>query len=260
MSADYPRLCADLADEQDAVAALVAEDPVAWDRATPSAGWDVHDQVAHLAYFDAAAAQALVDPEGFARARDALVATLGDLDEATLARGEDPAALRARWRAARADLESALVRTDPGARVPWFGPPMSAVSFARARLMETWAHGHDVAAALARPLAPTDRLVHVARLGLATRDWSYRVRGQTPPPGRVGLRLEAPSGALWELGSEGADDVVEGPAEDLCLVVTQRRHVEDTALRCGALGRDWLLRAQAFAGAPTWPPAPGSRP
>ena len=31
---------------------------------------------------------------------------------------------------------------------PWYGPSMSARSFVTARLMETWAHGMDVADAL----------------------------------------------------------------------------------------------------------------
>ena len=257
---EWEQLRADLADEQAAVAALVG--PPAhtdWGRATPAAGWDVHDQIAHLAYFDAAAAQALHDESAFFVQREVLAhaATSRELDAATLARGEDPGRLLARWAAAREDLATALAQVEPGRRVPWYGPAMSAVSFARARLMETWAHGHDVSVALDRPLEPTDRLVHVARLGLATRAWSYHVRAETPPPGRVGLRLGAPSGATWTLGPEDADDWVEGPAEDLCLVVTQRRHVEDTALRAGELARHWLVRAQAFAGGPTLPPAPG---
>jgi hypothetical protein len=51
--------------------------------------------------------------------------------------------------------------------------------------------------------------------------------------------------------------VVRGPAEDFCLVVTQRRHVDDTALRvAGDVARDWLEKAQAFAGPPTDGPAP----
>ncbi len=216
---EWEQLRADLTGEQDAVAALVADLAAAdWSRATPAAGWDVHDQIAHLAYFDAAAAQALDDESAFVAQRDALVRALAsaDLDAATLQRGEDPARLLERWTAARQALAAGLTHAEPRRRVPWYGPSMSARSFARARLMETWAHGHDVGAALARPLVPTDRLIHVARLGLATREWSYRVRGETPPPGQVGLRLRAPSGATWTLGPADADDWVEGSAQDLC--------------------------------------------
>ena len=40
-----------------------------------------------------------------------------------------------------------------------------------------------------------------------------------------------------------------GTALDFCLVVTQRRHVDDTALQVtGGTARGWLTIAQAFAG------------
>ena len=46
---------------------------------------------------------------------------------------------------------------------------MGAKSFLTARLMETWAHGIDVADALGVTREPTDRLRHVAQLGFITR-------------------------------------------------------------------------------------------
>ena len=74
------------------------------------------------------------------------------------------------------------------------------------------------------------------------------------------VELTAPSGAVWEWGTDDAQERVAGPAEDFCLVVTQRRHVDDTDLVVeGDLARDWLLRAQAFAGAPTTGPLAGTR-
>jgi hypothetical protein len=52
--------------------------------------------------------------------------------------------------------------------------------------------------------------------------------------------------------------LVRGPAEDFCLVVTQRRHIADTALDLtGEDALDWMHRAQAFAGPPTDGPQPG---
>jgi hypothetical protein len=42
---------------------------------------------------------------------------------------------------------------------------------------------------------------------------------------------------------------VAGPARDFCLVVVQRRHLDDTDLGySGPHAREWLLIAQAFAG------------
>jgi hypothetical protein len=64
---------------------------------------------------------------------------------------------------------------------------------------------------------------------------------------------------VWSYGPDDATDVVTGPALDFCLVVTQRRHVDDTALRVtGGPARDWLEKAQAFAGRPTDGPAPSA--
>ena len=65
----------------------------------------------------------------------------------------------------------------PGRSCPWFGPPMSAASMATARLMETWAHGQDVADALGVDRQPTDRLRHVAHIGVRARDYAYHVNG-----------------------------------------------------------------------------------
>jgi uncharacterized protein (TIGR03084 family) len=122
--------------------------------------------------------------------------------------------------------------------------------------METWAHGTDVAGALQVERTATDRLRHVARLGYLTRAWSYRVRGEDLPSGDVRLVLTAPAGDLWTWGPRDAEDTVTGPAEEFCLVVTQRRHVKDTTIVAGDLGYHWLERAQAFAGAASEGPPP----
>jgi uncharacterized protein (TIGR03084 family) len=75
----------------------------------------------------------------------------------------------------------------------------------------------------------------------------------------VRVELTGPAGARWCFGPDDAADVVTGPALDFCLVVTQRRHVDDTAVRvAGDVARDWLEKAQAFAGPPTDGPAPRS--
>jgi hypothetical protein len=45
---------------------------------------------------------------------------------------------------------------------------------------------------------------------------------------------------------------VHGSAIDFCLVVTQRRHLADTALVVeGDAAQEWMALAQAFAGPPT---------
>jgi uncharacterized protein (TIGR03084 family) len=65
------------------------------------------------------------------------------------------------------------------------------------------------------------------------------------------------AGEVWAFGPDDAADVVRGPALDFCLVVTQRRHRDDTALTTeGPVAGEWLSIAQAFAG----PPGPGRAP
>jgi uncharacterized protein (TIGR03084 family) len=76
----------------------------------------------------------------------------------------------------------------------------------------------------------------------------------------VSVLLDAPDGSTWTWGDADASERVTGPALDFCLVVTQRRHVDDTQLKVqGATAREWLLMAQCFAGPPADGPAPGVR-
>jgi uncharacterized protein (TIGR03084 family) len=199
----------------DGVVAAIEES--SWRRSTPSPGWDVASQIAHLTYFDDAAAVAILDPVRFRNDRDELFARAleGSIDDFTLnaLRSLPPAGLLQRWRDARRALIEAASTLVPEARVEWYGPSMSATSFLSARLMETWAHGTDVAGALDVTRPATDRLVHVARLGYLTRRWSYQVRGEPVPDGEVRLELTSPSGAAWSWGPEDADDTVRGSAE-----------------------------------------------
>ena len=145
-------------------------------------------------------------------------------------------------------------------RIPWYGPAMGAKSFLTARLMETWAHGQDVMDALGLHRQPTNRLRHIADLGHRTRAWSYLNRGEAPPTDEIRVELVGPDGVTWVFGSDAAVETVRGPAEEFCLVVTQRRHLDDTSLVASPGAREWLLIAQAFAGPPTSGPEKGARP
>ncbi len=258
MTTSLERLRDDLRAEQRALDEVVENaDEQHWLLVTPSPGWNVRDQIAHLTYFDEAAAHAVSRPDQFRNERADLFAHASDIDGFTLAplRRLTPHELLGRWRNARLALHDATEHLADDARVEWFGPSMGAKSFLSARLMETWAHGTDVVDALCATRPATDRLVHVAQLGYNTRRWSYQVRGEPVPEGEVRLDLLSPSGASWTWGPDSADDTVSGLAEEFCLVVTQRRNLDDTSLVAGELGTHWLQRAQAFAGAATSGPA-----
>ena len=262
MSVD--EIAADLRAEQEDLDALVASlRREQWATPTPSPGWTVAEQMAHLTYFDGTATTAVTDPERFGAETAALLESLtgdgADMDELTLAwsRDVEPSDLLARWRTNRAGLLRAAATLRGDARVPWYGPSMGAKSFLTARLMETWAHGQDVADAVGAARTPTDRLRHIAQLGVITHRWSYANRGLEPPTERIRVELISPSGQAWTWNDEATGGTVRGPAEDFCLVVTQRRHVDDTVLVTeGAAARDWMEKAQAFAGGATEGPAP----
>lgn len=261
-------LLSDLLAEQDVLDAVVATLTAdQWSLVTASPRWDVTDQIAHLTYFDHAAALAISDPEAFERAKNELwsVAAAGDagVDALTLSAVRDlPVAERlGAWRRGRAELAAAAGSLTAETRVPWYGPDMGARSFLTARLMECWAHGQDIVDAVGATRPASDRLRHIAQLGVITRRWTYVNRGLEPPDGEVRVELRGPAGEIWTWGPADAHDVVRGGAEDFCLVVTQRRHLGDTDLSIdGEAARDWMTKAQAFAGPPTAGPAPRRSP
>lgn len=245
-------ICADLTAEHDALDALVADlTSDQWARPTPAAGWDVRDTILHITQADEAAYLAVAQPARFEELKANLAST-ARLDTFGSGDGQSGAETLAWWRDARGRMLDAFAPLEAKDRIPWFGPSMSALSFATARLMETWSHGQDVATTLDRSTTPTDRLRHVAHIGVTTRGWSYVNRGRTVPEAAVRVELLAPSGETWTWGPPDATDVVRGDATEFCLVVTQRRHMGDTALSAvGPLAEEWLSLAQAFAGPPT---------
>ena len=245
----------DLAAEQeslDVILAGLAESE--WSLPTPADGWDIRDQVAHLAFVDELAVQALLQPEEFTRTLEAANADQHRYEAAAAQRGRQrtgPQTLTW-WREARAASIGALRGADLDARLPWFGPPMKLRSFVTARLMETWSHGQDVADAAGVLREPADRLAHIAHLGVATRGWSFACRGQPVPDTEIFVDLALPSGRRQQWGPPDAPSRISGPALDFCLVVTQRRHWTDVTLEVsGDDAAAWLEIAQAFAGPPT---------
>ena len=259
----YAALLDDLLADEAVVDGLVdGIDAEVWARPTPAEGWTVCDQVAHLAATEEWAALSATDPDEFRRQlgdyisdadrRDAEMRS-GRLGRTSTGGADEVGWALGWWRAGRATMVDALRTRDARDRLPWFGPDMSAMSFATARLMETWAHGQDIAEALDVRCEPTVRLRHIADLGIRTRGFAYESRGRAAPDVPVRVDLAAPGDDdIWSWGPAEASDSILGPAIDFCLVVTQRRHPADTELTItGAAAREWIDIAQAFAGPPT---------
>jgi uncharacterized protein (TIGR03084 family) len=255
MATDLADLLADLEAEQGALRDLLVDlDDASWALPTPAPGWTVLHQVRHLAHGEELGRLAATDPDGFLAELTRLMGDLDAVERTTVApAAEDPpAAALARWQNAAAGLRAAVSDGPPEQPIGWVTGPMSRASFLTARLMETFAHGHDIADALGRKVVATDRLRHVAHLGVATRRFAFANRGIDAPTGEVRVELTGPDGAAWSWGPEDAPDRVTGSALDFCRLVTQRRHRDDTDLRAsGADAERWLAIAQAFAGPPT---------
>jgi uncharacterized protein (TIGR03084 family) len=252
---DMASICRDLWGEHDELDQIVAAITDAdWDEPTPADGWTVRDQISHLHYFDDRATLAATDPDAFKRWRDAEATaqlTAEETADVAVGRALDPADLLALWRRGRGSMIEVFEGLDAKARIPWFGPDMSAVSFATARLMETWAHGQDVVDAVGVERAATDRLKHICHIGVRALPYAYTVNRREVPTEPVRVEIKAPSGDTWTWGPEDAANIVRGPALDFALVVTRRRHRDDTSLEAvGPVANEWLSIAQAFAGPP----------
>ena len=259
-------ICNDLAAEQasldDMVKSLNAD---GWQTVTPFFNWTIKDEISHLAYFDMAARLSATDRKEFAAGFEKLVAGVSDFNDIfgqvnAIGNAMTNLELLAWWRKERKQLLEAFESVESDTRLPWYGPDMSAKSSATARMMETWAHGQDVADALKINRPGTDRLRHIAFLGVSTFKWSFKNRQMDVPEQRVRVALTSPSGELWTWGAEDAENSVSGAALDFCLVVTHRRNVADTGLIIkGKTAETWMAIAQAFAGPPENGPAPGVR-
>ncbi|MDG4793441.1 TIGR03084 family metal-binding protein [Micromonospora sp. WMMD1082] len=254
------QVVADLTKEGDELDEIVARlDDADWDRPTPAPGWTVKHQVAHLAATFRLAAMATAQPEAFQN----LLTQLGDDFDANVNAAlqpylaAPPQALLGRWRAERAAAEGALAKVAPEHLVPWLVRPLPAGVLAAAGMMELFAHGQDIADTVGVRPHRTDRIRHLVAFAARTWDFGYLVRGIDPPTQPIRLDVTAPSGAQWTFGPSDATQSVSGPAVDLCLLVTRRRHRADTALVAHGPDADrWLDIAQAYRG----PAGPGRAP
>ena len=250
MQDEYAALLADLEAEQlDTQGLLTGLPDDDWYRVTPAKAWDVRDTVAHLADTDEIGVDTCT---GGARPLNDFAARLASAEDATLwgvlrGRRHTGAEVLTWWEDASAVERDVLARLDAGTRVPW-GLGMRPPSFVTARLMETWAHGLDVRAALGAPAVDTDRIRHVAWLGTRALPYAFSVAARDRPEGELRVELTLPSGAVWEFGPADAPDTITGPASEYCRLFVQRISLADAhGLRANGEGAIAALEvARAF--------------
>jgi uncharacterized protein (TIGR03084 family) len=248
MDPKIERAVAELEAEQADLDAVLASLPdEEWLTPTPAEGWDVRDQVSHLADCNEIA---LDTATGGPRPLNDYVATFASTEDFTLSgclrgRAMTPAEVLAWFRASAKPLNDHLRTRSADDKIPW-GLGFKAPTLATARLMETWAHGLDITEAVGLPPIRTPRLRSVAWLVTNALPYAFLAAKITPPPGT--LRVEVTfEGEVWTFGPEDATDRIEGDAFEYCRVGIQRAKREDTSLKAiGPLAEAALTHARAF--------------
>ncbi|MEV0963592.1 MULTISPECIES: TIGR03084 family metal-binding protein [unclassified Streptomyces] len=250
-----------LAADIDEVENLVRDiDEADWSKPTPAPGWNVADQVAHLTFIFRLAKTAAADPDTF---KGIAASASQNFDGAVNAALQQfncfpPNELLARFRSEGDASVEALAAVPENSVVPWLVNPLPPAVLASAGIMELFGHGQDIADALGVRREPTERLRHLARFAVLTRDFGYLSRGLTPPEEPFRFELTTPAGEVLAFGPEDAAQKITGPVHDFCLLVTRRRHRDDLALTAAGDEADrWLDIAQAYRGPAGEGRAPG---
>lgn len=241
----------DYEDEQrelyEVLSSLTADD---WLTPTPAPGWDVRDQVSHLADTEEVAADTITGGPRSLNVDAARYESGEAFTEAGCERGRalSGAQVRDWWWEGAARVRRLLREHDRTSRIPW-GLGMGWRAFVTARLMEHWAHGLDIRAAVNRPPLDTDRLRHIAWICTNAVPYALNVAGATAPEGHT-LRVEVtgPNGDLWTYGPDDATDRITGPAGQWCRLAVQRispDQASDLAAE-GPLAELALRHARAF--------------
>jgi len=221
-------ILADLVAEQQALDQMLQRAPERdWKKSTRAKGWTVQDTINHLAWSEDYALHALQDE----RTRLREIAGSPSVDGfnqlgVKAGRGKRPQEVIEWWRFSRAAVVDSLSRSVAEDRVPWMVGDMSARTFATFRLMETWAHGLDIRAALEREDEDTARLRHIAWLGWVTLPYAFEQAGEDyDEPIRV--ELTGPGYARWVFGPDDSENTIKGAAGDWCRIVVRRMEVSD---------------------------------
>ena len=219
-----------------------------WFLQTPAAGWDVRDQVSHLADVEEIAYDTAT---GGVRQLNVEALTYPSPEAFTQAgvdkgRSKEPEELIAWLEAGSGKLRAKFFEMDPKERVPW-GLGMSARTLVTARLMEWWAHGLDIRTAVGEPPNVTERLKSVVWLIVNALPYAFSVAGIEKPGGTLRVELDY-NGETWTFGPEDADNRITGDALEFCKIGVQRlnRDEAQTIKAVGPLAEAALTHARAF--------------
>lgn len=223
--------------------------------------WSPSDILAHLHFWNRAAELQTSKPDALVSLLTSLKAgkSLRELERSAFST-VDPIDQIVEWFTLAKQVSASFTVIAPKARLKWVGPDMSARSSITARQMETWAHGQAIFDLFGEERSESNRIKNIVVLGVNTFGWTYKSRKLNVPETMPRLELTAPSGDVWTFGDEASGSSVSGLAVEFCQVVTQTRNIADTHLQTnGEAARDWMSKAQCFAGPAHPPPTPGTR-
>jgi uncharacterized protein (TIGR03084 family) len=219
-----------------------------WRLPTPAEGWDVRDQVSHLADTNDICVDTVtggprpLNEEAF-RYPSPEAFTQSGVDKG---RAMAPGEVFEWWRTSAARNREVLQAKDARDRVPW-GLGMSAKMMATARMMETWAHAGDVRGALGLEPSATPRLRSVAFLTLRAVPYALSYAKVEQPAGTLRAELSY-NGETWTIGPDDADNLIAGEALEFCrLGIRRTTRAKTTTLTAqGALADAALDNLRAF--------------
>lgn len=222
-----------------------------WSTPTPSEGWTIARQLAHLTLRAQRATEAMTDHSHLLLTVErASPSSNYDADYGGLALAHrHPETLLTQWREARERFESTsrgILDGDISA-LQAVGAERLVTTAAAYGLMRTWAHAQDIFEALDRRRIPSERLWYVADLGIGMDDTRFGAYGVVPL-GQMECRIElaSPMGALWVWGDPTAAAWLRGTAEDFCLYVTRRRTRWEIDLTASVEVEAWMSTAPTF--------------
>ncbi|MCY3580799.1 MAG: maleylpyruvate isomerase family mycothiol-dependent enzyme [bacterium] len=198
-----------------------------WDVQIPHEEWTIRDTLSHLAHFQEYAYNAVAEDGAMLNEIDQYE-TVDDFSEVGVQKGREmrPQDVIEWWRMGRAKVVDALSQASARDRVPWVYAGMSAKTFATYQLAEVWAHGLDIYEAMGEELEDTERLRHILWLAHKTLPWAFDLAGYeyTEP-----VRIEGigPMYAKYVAGPDDTDQLIRGPAGEICRVAVQRLHPDD---------------------------------
>lgn len=191
-----------------------------WDRPTPAKGWTIRDTISHLADYEEMAASVIAGSANLEKYQSS-----PDLDEVRQEAVKKGRKMRPQdviewWRGGRAKVVEPLSHMTSSDRVEWLAGSMSAKTLATVRLMETWAHGLDIYAAMKVEVEDTPRIRHVCWLGWKALPYNFKAANEDYTPVRV--EVIGPGYAKWVYGPEDAENVIKGSAADFARLAVDR--------------------------------------